>query len=395
MRIFPVALTISLMVACRVWALEPISIGICLPLTGHFSTRGQSAWEGIKVAHAMEPHVLGKPVQLKLINTGSDPAGATNAALAAIEKNSAVTLIGDILSVNSISVSHCMDKRGIPVVTIPASRMPQSRVSNAFRPCPTDMEQASVAANLAIRHFTARTAAVVYDMSQEHSICLAAHFAKEFCQAGGRIVAEIRCRIGERDFAGQIERIKLANPDILYLPIYHVECALLVRQARERGISVPIIATDAVQVPEFLELGGNAIENLLFTSYFQEDFFKTESGKRFPGFYENRKGKKPQACEALAAESYFLVLDAIKRANSCDPRNIGEALATGRIDKSCVSADVQSAIPLYPFIGVVRGGTFTHFSDAHAWVGTEEIIRNPASVTESSRLPDGSSVSSD
>jgi branched-chain amino acid transport system substrate-binding protein len=156
-----------------------------------------------------------------------------------------------------------------------------------------------------------------------------------------------------------------------------------------------MIASDAVQVPEFLELGGKAIENLVFTSYFHEDFFKTESGKRFLDFYENRKGKKPQASEALAAESYFLALDAIKRANSCDPRNIGEALATGRIDKSCVSANVQSAKPVYPFVSVVRGGTFVHFSDAHAWLGPEEIIRRPASAMESSRFPYEKSVSSD
>ncbi|AFM27646.1 ABC transporter substrate-binding protein [Desulfomonile tiedjei] len=395
MRIFLSALTICLMVACRVSTLESISIGICLPITGHFSTRGQSAWEGIKVAHAMEPHVLGKPVQLRLINTGSDPAGATNTALAAIEKNAAVALIGDIFSVNRVSISHCTEKRGIPVVTIPDPRMPQSTGNHALKPCSSDMEQASVAANLAIRHFSVRTAAVIYDISQEHSICLAAHFAKEFRQAGGRIVAEIRCRIGDRDFAGQINRIKLANPDILYLPIYHVECALLIRQARESAISVPVMATDAVQVPEFLELGGKAMESVVFTPYFREDFFKTESGKRFPVCYENRKGNKPQPCEALAAESYFLVLDAIKRARSCDPRNIREALATGPNDKPCVSENGQSSKPAHPLVGIVRRGTFTHFSNAHAWVGTAKDTRNPESITESSRLQDGSRVSTD
>lgn len=114
MRIFLVILTLSLTITCKASALETITIGICLPLTGHFSTRGQSAWEGIKVAHAMELNVLGKPVQLKLINTGSDPLGTVNSALSAVEKNSAVALIGDMLSSNSFSVSHCMEKQEFP-----------------------------------------------------------------------------------------------------------------------------------------------------------------------------------------------------------------------------------------------------------------------------------------
>jgi branched-chain amino acid transport system substrate-binding protein len=395
MRIFLIIVTLSFTVTCKASALENIIIGICLPLTGHFSTRGQSAWEGIKVAHAMQPHVLGKPVQLKLINTGSDPAGATNTALAAIEKHGAVALVGDILSVNSISISHCTEKRGIPVITIPDSGIRQPIVSRAFMPCPTDMGQARVAAHLAFGHLKAKTAVVVYDISQKQSICLASHFAKEFRQAGGRIVEEMRCRIGDRDFAGQIRRMKLAKPDVVYLPIYHVECALLVRQAKESAINVPMIASDTVQVPEFLDLGGNAIENLMFTSYFREDFFKTESGKRFLSLYENRNEKKPQAYEALAAETYFLVVDAIRRANSCDPLSIREALTNGQNGGTRASAGERPEKSAYPFVSVVRGGTFADFSDARAWVGPDEIIQPPASATKSSRFPYEKSVSSD
>lgn len=127
-------------------------------------------------------------------------------------------------------------------------------------------DEASVAANLALRRLDARNAAIICDISQEHSIELTACFRKVFAQSGGRIVAETRCRAGERDFIGQIIRMKKAKPDVIYAPTGCIECALFVRQARESGLNTPIIAGSAARSSELRDFGGKSVEGVICTA---------------------------------------------------------------------------------------------------------------------------------
>ncbi len=235
------------------------------------------------------------------------------------------------------------------------------------------------AAAIASRHFNAKTAAVISDISQDYSLELAASFRKEFNEAGGKIVAEIKCKTGDRDFTGQMNRIKTAKPEVMYVPIYYMECALIARQAREMGIDVPIIAADEVQVPEFVELGGKAVEDLVFTTtYFREAMLETDLGKRFSSLCKNDTGKEPRADGTMGAQSYLVILDAVRRAGSSDPENIREALSAasneeGLTSSMCVQMRVNNR--RYPVVNQVREGRFVGFSGPSSW----EVVRRVGS----------------
>lgn len=133
-------------------------------------------------------------------------------------------------------------------------------------PSSVDADEASAAANLAFRRLDARNAAIVCDISQERSVELSACFRRVFAQSGGKIAAETRCRAGERDFTGQIIRMKKAKPDIIYAPVDCIECALFVRQARECGLDVPVIAGSAAYVRELIDFGGKSVEGVICTA---------------------------------------------------------------------------------------------------------------------------------
>ncbi len=137
-----------------VWSIEPIYIGICLPVTGNMAVRGQSVWEGIKIAHKVEPRVLGRPVELKLVDTKSDPAGAANAAFALIEKERVVAIIGAGGSSDTVAASLHAEGRRIPLVTpLATSHMITSGKRYTFSTCPLDVEQAHVAAETRVEAF--------------------------------------------------------------------------------------------------------------------------------------------------------------------------------------------------------------------------------------------------
>ncbi len=116
-----------------------------------------------------------------------------------------------------------------------------------------------------------------------------------------------------------------------------------------------------MQAPELVELGGTALEGLLFTSYFRAGMFDTELGKKFRSMYERQRGSEPLTGQSMGAEAYFMVLDAIRRAGSGDPARIREALERvnpfeGVMSKSSIKADGTS----HPSVCIkeVRNGRF-------------------------------------
>lgn len=315
--------------ASAAWAAEPIPVGAFLPMTGGVAAYGQMGWSGITVARTMEPEVLGRPVDLRLVDTKSEKVDAANAVYRLIEKEKVVALIGEMISGNTIAGADHAERSKIPVVSPTATNpiVTQGR-QYIFRVCFTDPDQGRIAAKLVRYRLKAKTAALIYDISQDYCVALAAFFKKDFIQDGGEIVAETKFKSGDRDFAPQLSRIKQANPDVIYAPIYYTECALVAKQAREMGITAPIVTSDGAQAPELIELGGNAVENVYFTAHFHKAMIDTDRGKKFLEAYEKETGKDLDAFAAMAADAYFILVDAIQRAGSTDSTKIREALAS-------------------------------------------------------------------
>jgi branched-chain amino acid transport system substrate-binding protein len=126
----------------------------------------------------------------------------------------------------------------------------------------------------------------------------------------------------------QVNQIRKTKPDIIYAPLYHVECALVARQARNMGVDVSMIAGDAVHVQELIEFGGKSIENLIFTTYFHESMILTDMGKKFRDLCTKQTARQLHAAQATGADAYLLILDAITRAGSAEPTKIREALSS-------------------------------------------------------------------
>jgi branched-chain amino acid transport system substrate-binding protein len=305
-------------------AAEPVSIGAYLPMTGNVAAYGQLAWIGITTAQKMEPKVLGRPVELRLADTKSEKVDSADSVYRLIERDKVVALIGEMISGNTIAGGDVAERHKIPNVSPTATSPIVTQGKHyVFRVCFLDTDQGRVAAKLAIGRLKAKTAALIFDMSQDYSVALAAFFKKEFTRNGGKIVAETKFRSGDRDFSPQLSVIKAAKPDVIYAPIYYTECALVARQAREMGYGGPIVAGDGAQAPELIGLGGTAVEDVYFTAHFHPDMISTTRGREFMKMI----GSNQNAFTAIAADAYFIILDAITRAGSADPEKIRNALA--------------------------------------------------------------------
>jgi branched-chain amino acid transport system substrate-binding protein len=345
-------------------AADEIRIGAYLPMTGVVAAFGQMAWEGIQVAHKMEPKVLGKKIELKLVDTKSDKVEAANAVTRLIDKEKVVAIIGEMISGNTMAGSDLAEKSGIPMVSPTATNPIVTQGKKyIFRVCFVDTDQAEIAAKLAKNKLKAKTAALIYDVAQEYCVALAKFFKDQFIKTGGKILAETKFKTGDTDFTPQLSRIKNVNPDIIYAPIYYKELALIAKQANEIGLKKPILGADGAQVPELIQIGGKDVEGIYFIGHFHKKMINTDRGKKFAEKFKEVAKTELDAFSAMGADAYFIIVDAIKRAGVADPAKIRNALATtkdfGGVSGKITLQENGNAIKSM-VINVVKDGKFQY-----------------------------------
>ncbi len=139
------------------WAAEPIVIGAYLPMTGNVAAYGQMGWSGITAAKKMEPTVLDRPVDVRLVDTKSEKVESANAVSRLIEKDKAVAIIGEMISGNTIAGSDVAERRKIPMIS-PSATNPMVTQNKKFilRVCFIDSDQGRIGAKMALEELKAK-----------------------------------------------------------------------------------------------------------------------------------------------------------------------------------------------------------------------------------------------
>ncbi len=288
---------------------------------------GKMAWAGIQIAKSMEPEVLGKKIDLVLLDTKSEQIEASNAVSLLVDLKIA-GIIGEAISANTMAGNPISEKAHIPSISPTATNpLVTQGKKYAFRACFTDPFQGEVAARFVHKDLKATTAALIIDHAQDYSVGLGNFFAKEFENLGGKIVSKTFIQTGDQDFSAQLSSIQASRPDLIYAPIYYTEDALLAKQARDLGINIPIVTGDGAQVDQLIQIGGNAVEGMYLTGHFHKDAATTDRAKEFTKLYGAKYKEEVSAYSALGADAYFLLVDAIRSADSTEGPKVRDALA--------------------------------------------------------------------
>jgi branched-chain amino acid transport system substrate-binding protein len=334
-------------------ALAEVKVGLYLPMTGAAAAMGQMVWEGVQVAHRMQPKILGQEVRLFLVDTKSDKIEAANAVSRLIERERVAAIIGEVISSDTLAGAPIAERAKVPNISPTATNplVTQNR-KYAFRACFVDDLQGKVAARFAWEHLKAKKVAVLIDQAQDYCVGLATFFMREFKRLGGDIVSISYIQTGDQDFTAQLSAFRGKNPDLLYAPNYYAENALLAKQLQGLGMKVPILTGDGAQVPELLSIGGKAVEGMYFTAHFHRQGAATELSRKFLKAYETRYNKDLDAFAALGADCYFLLRQAMEKAGGVHGVKIAQALA-GTKDFPGVSGIITMGPDHNPIKGVV------------------------------------------
>ncbi|QCJ44956.1 ABC transporter substrate-binding protein [Bacillus sp. S3] len=312
-----------------------IKIGANLELSGGVASYGQSIKEGIDLAleEINKEGIDGKKLQLVPFDNKSEAPEAINGATKLISQDKVVAIIGAATSGNTKAQIEIAQSNGIPLLT-PTGTAEDVTVKDGklsdfvFRTCFIDPFQGTVAANFATKDLQAKTAAIFIDSASDYSKGLAASFKELFEKKGGKIVKEEAYVAKDTDFHAQLTNIKGKSPDFIFVPGYYEEVGLIVKQARELGITVPMMGADGWDSPKLIELAGkDALNNTFITNHYSSGDDDQKVQDFVKAFKAKYKDKSPDAFNALGYDSAYFIADAIKRAGSSDSKKIQKALA--------------------------------------------------------------------
>jgi len=332
---------------------EVIKIGVFEPMTGANAAGGEMELEGIQLANELYPTVLGKKVELVIADNKSDKVEAANAAMMLVEKEKVNAVIGSWGSSLSIAAGPIFSDAGIPAVAASATN-PLVTIGNDFytRVCFIDSFQGTVMANYTFNEIGASRVAVIQEISSDYSVGLVKYFEEAYTSYGGEIVGKSNFNTGDQDFTAQLTNIKELNPDAIFVPSNYTEGALLIKQARQLGITVPFVGTDTWEAPEFLEVGGDEVQGAVFSTFFTTEVPITKESEKFLDAYRAKYDREPASVTALGYDAYLVILAAIEKSGSTDSAVIAETIrqtadfegAAGMITLNADGDAIKSAV---------------------------------------------------
>ena len=306
---------------------DPITLGVSGPLTGPNAQYGAQWKQGFDLA-LDEIHAAGGVNGRKLVylfeDSQSDPRQSVAIAQKFVSDSKIVMELGDFSSTASMAASPIYQRAGLvqfgftnshPDFTKGGDFMWSTSVSQA--------DEQPLLARYAVTHLGLKKLAILH-LNTDWGRTSRDHFATAAKEYGAEIAVTEGYIAEERDFRSTLVRVRDASPDGLILISYYSDGALIARQARQVGLKQTICAASSVYSPKFLELGGEAVEDVhLGTRYFPEDP-RPEVKKFITGFKAKYNGQEPDAFNAYSYDAMHMAA-AIVKIGGTDRRAIRDA----------------------------------------------------------------------
>lgn len=311
-------------------ASDVIKVGEVGSMTGTEGTFGVSTHNGIELAIKQinsKGGVKGKKLELISMDDQGKPEEAATAVTKLITQNKVAAILGEVASSRSMAMAPIAQQYQIPMIS-PSSTNPKVTELGdyIFRVCFIDPFQGTVMAKFAAENLKLKKVAILRDVKNDYSVGLADYFAKKFKELGGTIVADQAYSSGDTDFKTQLTNIKGKGPEALMVPGYYTEVGLIARQAREAGITVPLLGGDGWDSPKLAEIGGKSVEGSYFSNHYsQED--QSAVVQTFVTEYKKAYNAVPDGLAAMGYDAALVLADAMNRAPDLNSASVRTAIA--------------------------------------------------------------------
>jgi branched-chain amino acid transport system substrate-binding protein len=307
-----------------------ILVGMYGSLTGDGASFGQSSVEGAQLAveelNNAGGLLGGRKIKLLVEDDQSKPDEASNAVTKLITQNKVVAVLGEVASRRSLAAGPVCQKYQTPMISPASTNERVTQIGDyIFRVCFIDPFQGEVLAKFAFNDLKARKVAVLKDIQQDYSVGLTEAIQKKFSALGGQVLDPVSYSSGDADFKAILTQVRAQKPDAIFVTGYYPEAAIIVRQARELGMKMPILGGDG-WVGDALKNGREALANCYISNHYSGDN-PDPVVQNFVKTYNAKYKHEPDSIAALGYDAAKVLAAAITSANSTEGPKIREALA--------------------------------------------------------------------
>lgn len=291
---------------------------------GVFQLRGtEMAIEEINAAGGIN----GKKIKHINYDNKSDGDETLSVVNRLISQDKVVAILGEATSGRSKIGAQVAQQHKVPMLTSSATNPDVTKVGNyIFRACFIDPFQGMVMAKFMTENLKLKKAAILRDIKSDYSVGLSDIFADKLKAAGGEIITDVSYQEGDIDFKSQLTAIKAKNVEAIFVPGYYNEVALIAKQAKELGMSMPLLGGDGWSSPKLYEIAKDAING----NYFSNHYTTESKDPRTVNFVKAFKAKFNEEADVMAALAYdavYLMAEAIKNSKEVTSENIRNELA--------------------------------------------------------------------
>jgi branched-chain amino acid transport system substrate-binding protein len=289
---------------------EPKSfkIGCITPLSGDYQQYGDRVRKGADLAIEeinARGGIDGKRLEIVYEDDQLNAKMGVNAANKLITVDKVPVILGAFGSSVTLAVAPIAEKN--QVVLISSSSTADS-IKDAgqyiFRNVPTNKNQGADQAQFAYEKRGARTAAILY-INNDYGTTLRDSFREKFKELGGTITSEDAFNEKNTDYRTLLQKAAAQNPDILFVPSHDYETGLLLKQAKELGIKIPVLGGDGSMTKTLIEVAQDAAEGSIYSSF--------GWNKEFEDKFKKKYGEKPDPYAATAYDAVYIIAEAIRK----------------------------------------------------------------------------------
>ena len=304
-----------------------VKIGGNFELTGNVATYGTSMNNAAQLAVEQKGKLLDKELKYVSYDNKSDKTEVASVAKK-LASEKVVGVVGPATTGDAAVSIPVNEQAKIPTV-FPATTGDGVTLKNAgdassvyeyiYRVCFSDSYQGVVGANFVNKKFGKAKVAILQDTGNDYSKGLADAFEKTYTDSkiGGSVVAREYYQSKDTDFQAVLTTLKSKTFDVLYVPGYYEEVGLIIKQAREMGITQPIVGGDGFNGEEFVQQAtAERASNIYFISGFSTTVDVSAKAKAFLEAYRAKYNEEPSTFSALAYDSVYLVANAAKGAKN-------------------------------------------------------------------------------
>ena len=305
------------------------------PITGGAAVYGQSVKNAMQIAVDeinANGGINGYQVEFLFEDDEHDAEKSVN-AYNSLKDWGMQMLVGTVTSSPCIAVADKTYSDNLFQITPSGSAVDCVANPNVFRMCFSDPNQGIASAQYINDHNLAKKVGIIYDSSDVYSTGIYEKFVQESAGKNYEIVAEEQFTADSKtDFTTQLTKLKAADADLVFLPFYYTEAALILNQAKQMAYAPTFFGCDGMDGILTLENFDTSLaEGLMLLTPFSADATDDLTVK-FVKEYQNKYGEIPNQ---FAADGYDCVYT-LKLA--CEQVNADPSMSASDLCNSLKSA---------------------------------------------------------